>query len=154
MTVADVERGWESSIIRESLRGIILRLLAEKPMHGYEIMKMIEKVTDGRWKPASGTIYPLLDSMRKEGLIDIEKVENEGVRGGRRVVYRLTEKGWRELAGYLVAKAEYKAKMLRFYIVEGAYRIRDAGYEEEYKAICAKLSQELKDILEGYRDCA
>ncbi len=153
MPVADVERGWESSIIRESLKVIIMRLLAEKPMHGYEIMKMIEKVTDGKWKPASGTVYPLLDSMRKEGLIDIEKIENEGVRGGKRVVYRLTEKGWKELAEYLVAKAEYKARMLRFYVVEGAYRIREAGYEEEYKAICRKLSQEIKDMLDNYGDC-
>ncbi len=94
------------NVYKESLRNIILRILAEGPMHGYEIMKMIERVTKGRWRPAAGTLYPLLEQLREEDLIDVERVENSGVRGGRKVVYRLTDKGWSKLAEILIFKAE------------------------------------------------
>ncbi|MEB3774679.1 MAG: PadR family transcriptional regulator [Desulfurococcales archaeon] len=134
------------NVYKESLRNIILRILAEGPMHGYEIMKMIERVTKGRWRPAAGTLYPLLEQLREEDLIDVERVENSGVRGGRKVVYRLTDKGWSKLAEILIFKAEYKVDTLIFYIVEGAARLRERGMVEEYREICAKLREGLSRI--------
>ncbi|WP_062662730.1 PadR family transcriptional regulator [Aeropyrum camini] len=71
-----------SNIIRESLRQLVLRVLAERPYHGYEIMNRIEEITYGAWRPAPGTLYPLLDQLKREGLIRVERMDKEGVKGG------------------------------------------------------------------------
>ncbi len=133
------ERG--SSVYRESLRNLVLRILLEGPRHGYEIMKKIEEVTNGKWKPAAGTLYPLLDQLRSEGLIEVDGVEVSRVRGGKRIRYRLTGKGMREAARILIEKAETKFDIIRFYLVEGALWLRRAGLEEEYKAICEGIKR-------------
>ena len=57
------------TVPRGLLRFYILRLLTKKPMKGYEVIKEIEDRTDGVWKPGPGSIYPMLESMKKEGLI-------------------------------------------------------------------------------------
>ena len=45
---------------RGLLRFLVLNMLIKKPMSGAEIVEVIEKETGGRWKPSSGSIYPLL----------------------------------------------------------------------------------------------
>ena len=131
---------------KESLRNLILRILAERPMHGYEIMKMIEKVTKGRWRPAAGTLYPLLDQLRREGLITIARVENSGVRGGRKIVYSLTDRGWAKLADILISKSGYKVETLIFYIIDGALRLKERGFIKEYNEICERVREGLYKI--------
>ncbi len=135
-----------ANVYKESLRNLILRILAERPMHGYEIMKMIEKVTRGRWRPAAGTLYPLLEQLRRDGLIDVDRVMSSGVRGGRKVVYKLTDAGWSKLAEFLISKADYKIDTLIFYIIEGAYRLRERGFNEEYAEICRRVAEGLRRI--------
>ena len=77
---------------------LILTLLAIKPSHGYELLKTIEKITMGTLKPGPGTVYPLLRSLKEQGLVEEETV----VEGGRaRRVYRLTRRGWEELRAQL-----------------------------------------------------
>ncbi len=48
----------------------VLWLLSEKPMKGSEIIEEVQKQTMGWWRPSPGTVYPLLSSMEKEGLIE------------------------------------------------------------------------------------
>ena len=57
------------------------------PRHGYEIMQMIQEITDGRVKVGAGTLYSLLSRFEKEKII--EQVEDDG----RRKIYTLTMKG-------------------------------------------------------------
>lgn len=57
------------------------------PRHGYEIMQMIQEITDGRVKVGAGTLYSLLSRFEKEKII--EQVEDDG----RRKTYILTSKG-------------------------------------------------------------
>ena len=64
----------------------ILRILSERPLHGYALMKEIERITDSSWKPSPGSIYPALQSLRKNSLIDIS---NEG----RQRTYDITPQG-------------------------------------------------------------
>lgn len=54
-------RGW--------LRPWILSLLSRSPKNGAEIMDDIERMSWGGWRPSPGSIYPLLDEMTKDGLI-------------------------------------------------------------------------------------
>jgi DNA-binding PadR family transcriptional regulator len=136
-------------IYRESLRNLILRLLAEKPRHGYDIIKRIEEITGGRWKPAAGTLYPLLEQMSDEGLIEVDRVESEGVKGGKRVVYRLTERGWRELVSLLLSKLSYKLDFISYYFVESCTILRERGFEAEAEALCSELRKGLEKLMKS-----
>lgn len=79
-----------SLVPRGFLRTYVLSVLAKEPMHGYALIRLIEART-GFWRPSPGTMYPLLESMVNEGLV--EEVPD----GGRKKEYRLTTKG-RKLA--------------------------------------------------------
>lgn len=58
---------------RGDLRTAVLLLLAEEPMHGYQLMTTITERTEGNWKPSPGAIYPTLSLLEDEGLITVEK---------------------------------------------------------------------------------
>ena len=75
---------------------LILTLLAVKgEMHGYELMKEIEKISLGLWKPSHSHLYTLLNKIVEEGLLEAR----EEFRGRvRRVKYSLTKKGLERLA--------------------------------------------------------
>ena len=68
----------------------LLTLLAEKPMHGYEIIGELEQRSSGAWRPSPGSIYPALQLLADEGLLTAEEKD------GRRV-YSITEAGKAEL---------------------------------------------------------
>lgn len=56
---------------RGDTRAAILLLLAEQPMHGYQLIQEIEQRTEGRWRPSPGAIYPALSALEDEGLVAI-----------------------------------------------------------------------------------
>jgi DNA-binding PadR family transcriptional regulator len=71
---------------RGDVRAAILALLAEKPMHGYEMIQELDSRTGGFWRPSPGSVYPTLQLLEDEGLIVSEPVE-----GRKR--FTLTDKG-------------------------------------------------------------
>jgi DNA-binding PadR family transcriptional regulator len=54
---------------RGDVRLALLRLLAEEPSNGYQLMQTIEERSDGRWRPSPGSVYPTLAQLEDEGLI-------------------------------------------------------------------------------------
>jgi DNA-binding PadR family transcriptional regulator len=68
------------------MKYVILKLLKEKPMHGYEVMKALEEQTRGCYKPSPGTVYPTLQWLEDEGLVRGE--EQDGKK-----VYSITDQG-------------------------------------------------------------
>src|ERR1700761_9072062 len=76
---------------RGDVRAAVLALLADRPMHGYEMIKEIEERSEGAWTPSAGSIYPMLQLLEDEGLI-----RGEDVDGKRR--FTLTEAGRSEQA--------------------------------------------------------
>jgi DNA-binding PadR family transcriptional regulator len=54
---------------RGDVRVALLRLLAEEPRNGYQLMQAIEELSGGRWRPSPGSIYPTLAQLEDEGLI-------------------------------------------------------------------------------------
>jgi DNA-binding PadR family transcriptional regulator len=82
---------WESdSKGREGkfLKLFALQTISRNPQTGYDLLKDIERKTDGKWVPSKGMIYPLLDDMEKEGLIEIQEI---GERSKK--IFRITPKG-------------------------------------------------------------
>lgn len=73
-------------VSRGDVRLAILYLLAEEPMHGYQIMSELSDRTDGIWQPSPGSIYPTLNQLEDEDLVRAE--EHEGKK-----VYALTDEG-------------------------------------------------------------
>lgn len=69
------------------LRLLVLAMLAEKPSHGYELMKTIEERFEGRYSPSPGLIYPTLSWLEDMGLIALSPAV-----GGRKS-YEITEAG-------------------------------------------------------------
>ncbi|GIH06017.1 hypothetical protein Rhe02_40840 [Rhizocola hellebori] len=76
---------------RVNTRGAVLGLLAERPMHGYEMISELELRTRGAWRPSPGSIYPTLQLLEDEGLIVSEEAS-----GRKR--FTLTEAGREEAA--------------------------------------------------------
>src|SRR5829696_6653146 len=65
---------------RGDVRAAILALLAERPMHGYEMIQDLEARTGGVWRPSPGSVYPTLQLLEDEGLIAGEEGERHGQR--------------------------------------------------------------------------
>jgi DNA-binding PadR family transcriptional regulator len=77
---------------RGLLRFLVLNMLAKKPMSGSEIVEVIENETAGRWKPSSGSIYPLLARLQDIGHTTESPSEETGIKR-----YVLTDKGKKSL---------------------------------------------------------
>lgn len=75
---------------RGDVRAAVLTLLAEQPMHGYQIIQEIEERSGGSWKPSAGSVYPTLQLLADEGLIVAEELRG-------RKTYSLTELGRAEV---------------------------------------------------------
>jgi DNA-binding PadR family transcriptional regulator len=74
------------------LRYVLLHLIAEKPRHGYELIKAIEDKFGGMYSPSPGVIYPTLTLIEELGLVTVENA------GGTRKLYALTPDGTAFLA--------------------------------------------------------
>jgi DNA-binding PadR family transcriptional regulator len=88
---------------RGDIRAAILALLAESPMHGYQIIQELTERTEGVWRPSPGSVYPTLQQLEDEDLVTPAESES-----GKRV-FTLTETGretaatnpapWQSVAG-------------------------------------------------------
>ncbi len=74
------------------LRYVILRLIAEKPSHGYELIKEIEDRLGGAYAPSPGTIYPTLTLLEELGYATVV------VGDGTKKAYAITDEGRDSLA--------------------------------------------------------
>jgi len=74
------------------LRLVILALIAEKPRHGYEIIKAIEEKLAGAYSPSPGVVYPTLTMLEELGHATVAASE-----GGKKL-YTITEEGQAFLA--------------------------------------------------------
>ncbi|NTW29291.1 MAG: PadR family transcriptional regulator [Coriobacteriia bacterium] len=76
---------------RGDVQTAILGLIAEKPMHGYQILQELAERSGGVWKPSPGSVYPTLQLLEDQGLLTSEQA------GGKRV-FSLTDEGRAKVA--------------------------------------------------------
>ncbi len=55
------QKGW--------LRPMVIQMLEEGPMNGIDIMDKIQEMSHGWWRPSPGSVYPLLETLKKEGIV-------------------------------------------------------------------------------------
>jgi DNA-binding PadR family transcriptional regulator len=72
---------------RGDVRAAILKLLADRPMHGYEMIQEIAERSNDLWKPSPGSVYPTLQLLEDEGLIVAAQSE------GSKKLFELTDDG-------------------------------------------------------------
>ena len=75
---------------------VILRLLAGRPMYGYELVQAIRQSSGQALEFGEGCIYPILHRLEGEAVLSSRR---EKVGGRSRVVYRVTQAGRKRLAG-------------------------------------------------------
>ncbi len=86
----------ESELLRGNTPTLVLAALAEGPQHGYAIAQEINKRTGNSLRFKQGTLYPVLHTLEREGLVTGEWRHDTGERP--RLVYAITEAGRAELA--------------------------------------------------------
>ncbi len=78
---------------RGNLEPIILCVLNEKPMHGYEIIRTLEERHQGFWRPSPGSVYPILQLLEDKDMVSAKVVNGKKV-------YELTPQGVKATAGH------------------------------------------------------
>lgn len=64
-------RGGRRRAPRGDIRAAVLLLVADQPMHGYQVMQAIAERTGGAWTPSPGAVYPTISQLEDEGLVSV-----------------------------------------------------------------------------------
>lgn len=96
-------RGGRGRSRRGDVRAAILKLLGERPMHGYEMIQEIAERSQNLWRPSPGSVYPTLQLLVDEGLIaatesDGSKKLFELTNDGRAVAEKVETPPWEQIA--------------------------------------------------------
>jgi DNA-binding PadR family transcriptional regulator len=95
----------------------ILTALAERPLHGYAVMRSVQELSGGRIRVRAGTLYAALDRLTEDGLLTVD--HEEAVDGRLRRYYRLTDTGAAALGA--------EVRLLRSNATIAANRLRRRG---------------------------
>ena len=110
---------------RGDVRSAILDVLAVEPMNGYQIIQQIAERSGGAWKPSPGSVYPTVQQLEDEGLV-------EGTDGQGRRLLTLTEEGRRYVA-------EHPDEMARTWAAFDAASEEETGSHGELKPVIGQV---------------
>ncbi len=113
---------------RGDVRAAILDMLREEPMNGYQLISQIAERSGGAWKPSPGSVYPTIQQLEDEGLVEADDQR------GRRTL-RLTDEG----RAYVEANPEELAAVWRPF--GESQRDRGYGSGNEYAALKPEIGQ-------------
>lgn len=150
------ERGERGRRRRGDIRPLLLAGLLDGPAHGYELMRRLEERSGGEWRPSAGSVYPTLQQLEDEGLV-------QGRDEDGRKVYDLTDQGraeadadtdaLRRLAGDrddAGPRPDLRAELHQLHLA--ARQVAVAGDEEqvtEAVALVRRARQDLYRLLAG-----
>jgi DNA-binding PadR family transcriptional regulator len=119
---------------RGDVRAAILALLAERPMHGYEMIQELEARTGGVWRPSPGSVYPTLQLLEDESLIVGEEAEGRRrftlTDAGRTEAERQGQTPWEQVTAG-VAPAAWSLRDAIGQIVQASWSVAHAGTEAQ-----------------------
>jgi len=136
MTEEQVKR-FERAMKKGFMSMLVLTILEKQPMHGYKIMQEIEDLTLGMWKPSASTIYPLLDDLCQNNLIQIIEEEEEDKRSRKN--YKLTLKG-EETLKRLIQKQRDMMKAMHSIIITSFGLEEESVFSDDIERIMFPLS--------------
>lgn len=121
-------RGRRRVLDSGELRLILLKLIADQPRHGYDLIRAVEEMTHGEYAPSPGVVYPSLTMLQDMGLIDEVKTE------GSRKAFEITADG----KDHLAEKEEEVEALLE--------RLKDLGSDQR-KAGGAPIKRSIANLL-------
>lgn len=133
MTSQDGFGGTHHFLAKGDFTGLLLVVLREKPMHGYEVMKALEERFHGFYKPSPGAIYPALRSLLRRKLVTVAG-------GERRKTYRITAEG----KAYL--RSTRKDLKARFSQIEKRLGPERTAMFREFRSTGRLLATNLRDV--------
>ena len=95
---------------RGSMAMLILSVLRDGSLHGYQIAREIERRSEGYFECKEGTLYPVLHKLERDGLL-VSEWQAAGEQRRRRY-YALTPLGARHLAGVAAEWRQFAGKLL------------------------------------------
>jgi len=149
---------------RGDFKFAVLKLLQERPMHGYEMLKTLEERSGGFYTPSAGSIYPTLQLLQDQGLVTVAEAEGKKV-------YTITDAG-RELLAQHEKQAETFAgppwargrrgqspeiqalrseagEVARLFMIAGRTAIQNPEKQAQLRAILAEARTSLSDLIYG-----
>ena len=141
-----------------SHRYLILGLLAEKPMTGYDIKKRIQSALSAATNASYGTLYPTLHKLLSEHAVEVQEVMQ--MSRPSKKVYHITERGRQELIDWLrqpAAADQVKREfLLKLYLAKGlpddTLRSLLAKRRDETEAQLKTLKAEMKSASDRYQE--
>ncbi|HBI71631.1 MAG TPA: PadR family transcriptional regulator [Lachnospiraceae bacterium] len=113
----------DKSLITGSTTTLILKLLEERDMYGYQMIETLAKKSDDTFNLKAGTLYPILHNLEKEGMVESYEEKADGAR--IRKYYHLTSKGRKLLVGKKQEWVEYTTAVNK--VLNGGVRIAVIG---------------------------
>ena len=107
----------QNELLHGTLDVLILKALAEEPLHGYEIVRRVGVSTGGAVTIEDGSLYPALYRLEKKGQIRGDWGVSDAGRRAR--FYKLTAAGEKALAAQTDAWAKFAAGVSRLLLGEG-----------------------------------
>jgi len=136
------------------LRLVVLKLISQKPRHGYELIKALEEASGGAYSPSPGVIYPTLTLLEEMGYTTASDA------GGGRKLFTITPEGEAHLdASGAIVKAIFE-KMAAIAERAGAFHPQIARARENLRAAlrlkmsAGSLSHEQAEAVAGALDAA
>lgn len=130
-----------------SYKYLILGLLSERPMSGYDIKKQVKTALGAVTSASYGTLYPTLHRLLAEGYVDMQEIPQRG-RPSKKVYY-LTERGQDDLRLWLTEPAT--ADQIRREFLLKLYLARNLG-DQEVRAMVVVRRQETELLLQALQD--
>ena len=122
------------------LQLVLLALLAERPSHGYELIKALEERSGGFYSPSPGMVYPALTGLEEVGYASVAAE-------GTKKLYTITDTG----RTYLAENREAAEAMLRQleYIGRKMGRVREifGGFDDDEESDLGAARRELRAAL-------
>ncbi len=129
------------------LRWVILKLISERPSHGYELIKALEDRSGGFYSPSPGMIYPALTWLEEVGYASVTA-------DGAKKLYQLTAEGQAYLAEHKVSADTILEQLEQIAKRLGRMREAVAGLEDEDETGSKEVwaaRRELKEALRASR---
>jgi DNA-binding PadR family transcriptional regulator len=132
------------------VRASILALLNDRPMHGYEMIQEIAERSGGAWRPSPGSVYPTLQLLEDEGLI-------ESASEGGRKLFTLTDAGraeagagaeapWEQAGHGIDREAMHEIRQAGFGLVEAFRQVWVTGTPEQREKALTVVGEARKKL--------
>ncbi|MEC2055780.1 PadR family transcriptional regulator [Peribacillus psychrosaccharolyticus] len=144
---------------RGDIKIVLLKLLQEQPRHGYELIKVLEERFKGLYSPSPGSVYPTLQMLEDQELVNI-------IKEGRKKVYHLTDDGQTYLEEHknedpfnskmnmfenidlnemMVLRSEIQSLYHEFFLI-GRLALENPKKKEQLEKLLEKTRKELSNI--------